>query len=172
MSNVIRFDLMSFRQECAADVEVNVLKNLLNHFRRHHPDVAWPARARNELLRKAQMAIRLGYLEEAGSMIAAAGMAAMRDAACLNLIGVIYERQQKWKLAKRYYGKAMRADPQFWASQQNMRRIYELYTLGQSRDWIALGDEQRNLTRLLLAREQNASRPQNRDQPAPLKLRF
>jgi hypothetical protein len=79
--------------------------------------------------------IRLGRLDEAEAMVAS------EEAPCLNLLGVIHEMRGEWKLARKYYGKAIRTDRQFEPAQQNMRRFYELYTFGRCREPVALGDE-------------------------------
>ena len=99
-------------------------------------------------------AIRLGFPQQAMSMLESAGAAALRDASCLNLMGVIQERLGRWDLARRYYGRAMRADGRYQPAQQNMRRWYELYTLGCSTERIAqLGDEKTALAELLRSRD-------------------
>jgi len=88
-------------------------------------------------------------------MILRIGDATLRDAACLNLRGVIEESRQEWKSARRWYGKAIRVDRSHPAAQQNMRRIYELYTFGWSKQPVALGDERRAFFELMKAREQS-----------------
>src|SRR4051812_320845 len=97
---------------------------------------------RSALTQDVCTAIRLGFPEQAMSLLESAGAAAQRDASCLNLMGVIHERLGRWDLARRFYGRAMRADGRYQPAQQNMRRWYELYTLGCSTERIAqLGDE-------------------------------
>jgi hypothetical protein len=78
-----------------------------------------------------------------------AGAGAAGDAACLNLLGVVCEARGQWDLAKRYYGRAIRADRQFDPAQQNMRRLYELTTFGSSARVVQVGDA---LTDLWLVR--------------------
>lgn len=58
-----------------------------------------------------------------------------------NLLGIVYEAQRKWRLARKCYGKAMRADKRYEPAQLNMKRIYELYTFGRSKQHVVLGDE-------------------------------
>jgi hypothetical protein len=86
-------------------------------------------------LTKVCTTIRLGRLDEAEAMVAS------HDAPSLNLLGVIHEIRGEWKLARKYYGKAIRTDQRFEPAQQNMRRFYELHTFGHSREPVALGDE-------------------------------
>ena len=58
-----------------------------------------------------------------------------------NLLGVLYEVQRNWRLARKCYGKAISADKSYEPAQANMRRIYELYTFGRSTQAVLLGDE-------------------------------
>jgi hypothetical protein len=58
-----------------------------------------------------------------------------------NLLGVLYEVQLKWRLARKCYGKAMRANKAYQPAQVNMRRLYELNTFGHSALSVMLGDE-------------------------------
>src|SRR5208282_5413328 len=58
-----------------------------------------------------------------------------------NLLGVLYEAQRQWRLARKCYGKAIAADKHYDPAQRNMRRIYELYTFGKSEQGVVLGDE-------------------------------
>jgi DNA-binding response OmpR family regulator len=58
-----------------------------------------------------------------------------------NLLGVLYEAQRKWRLARKCYGKAVAADGYYDAAQANMRRLYELQAYGRSTQPVVLGDE-------------------------------
>jgi hypothetical protein len=62
------------------------------------------------------------------------------DAVCLNLRGIICQARGEWKQARRFFGKAMRADRGFVPARQNMRRLYELDTFGATRLPVALVD--------------------------------
>jgi hypothetical protein len=108
---------------------------------------------RAELLQQIRTAIRLGLPDEAEAMIEHIGAFALNDAECLNLRGVICEARGAWKNARRWYGRAIRANRSHAAAQQNMLRIYELNTFGRSKQPIALGDERPALTELLDARD-------------------
>jgi hypothetical protein len=55
------------------------------------------------------------------------------DAACLNLRGVVCEARGQWARARRFYGKAVRADRGYLPAEQNVRRCYELETFGKTR---------------------------------------
>lgn len=118
--------------------------------------LAEPAK-REQLLSEVRTAIRLGLFEEATTMLARFGDVAMSDADCLNLLGVIDEARCSWKSARRWYGKAIRRDRSHAAAQQNMRRIYELHTFGESKQPTALGDERPALCQLLNERERSSA---------------
>lgn len=64
----------------------------------------------------------------------------MASAEYYNLLGVLYEAQHQWRLARKCYGKAIDADKQFDAAQANMRRLYELQKYGRSAQGVRLGD--------------------------------
>lgn len=74
------------------------------------------ANERYQLLTEIRTAIRLGLLDEAATGIASMGRSSLRDADCLNLLGVIDESRHAWKSARRWYGKAIRVDPTTFAS--------------------------------------------------------
>jgi len=58
-----------------------------------------------------------------------------------NLGGVLFEMQEDYDRAKRYYGQAIRLNRNHEAAQQNMRRIYELFQFGSSKEPFHLGEE-------------------------------
>lgn len=96
-----------------------------------------------ELLRACR-AIRLADYDTAESALAAS-VSIWPDvehyAAYLNLLGVIREARHEWRDARYWYRRAVAADKRYEPTQQNLRRIYELYTFGKSREPFALGDE-------------------------------
>lgn len=108
---------------------------------------------RGQMLRDVCLAIRLGCLDEALLMLRRADGRAIHEAAHQNLMGVIHEARHEWKLARKCYGNAMRADRRYWPAQQNLRRLYELHTFGHCIDCIALGDESPALMQLLRLRD-------------------
>lgn len=93
---------------------------------------------RNSAALMASAAICQGELVLAETTILAGGDAALCDASCLNLLGVIAEKRHDWKLARRMYGRSIRADRRFEPAQQNMRRWFELFTFGRSSEPVAL----------------------------------
>ncbi|MGC4030941.1 MAG: response regulator [Tepidisphaeraceae bacterium] len=95
----------------------------------------------SDVLDRVRVALRATDVPAAESLLIRAADLGQHDAAYFNLIGVIYEIRHRWTLAKKFYGKAMKADRDYVPAQQNMRRIYELYTFGRSGEPVALGDD-------------------------------
>jgi DNA-binding response OmpR family regulator len=93
------------------------------------------------VLDRVRRALRLASYADAETLLMRAADLAHKDAAYFNLLGVLYEAQRKWRLAKKFYGKAIAADKRYEPSQLNMRRIYELETFGRSHEAVRLGDE-------------------------------
>jgi DNA-binding response OmpR family regulator len=91
---------------------------------------------------RIRRALRLADFANAESLLAkVADRPAKHTAEYFNLLGVLYEAQHKWRLARKCYGKAMRANKGFQPAQANMRRLYELHTFGHSTQGVMLGDE-------------------------------
>ena len=57
----------------------------------------------------------------------------------LNLAGVMIEMRDDYDRAKKYYGAAIKQDSNYAPAQQNMRRIFELFHFGTSREPYHLG---------------------------------
>lgn len=93
------------------------------------------------VLDRIRKALRLAQFTDAETLLMKVADLALNDAAYFNLLGVLYEARHQWHLARKLYGKAIRADKRYEPAQTNMRRIYELHTFGKARDPISLGDE-------------------------------
>ncbi|HEY7088889.1 MAG TPA: response regulator [Tepidisphaeraceae bacterium] len=93
------------------------------------------------VLQRVRKALRASDVAGAEALLMKAADLSQHDSAYFNLLGVIYETRRQWRLAKKFYGKAMRSSHSYSPAEQNMRRIYELYTFGRSRQSVALGDE-------------------------------
>jgi FixJ family two-component response regulator len=52
----------------------------------------------------------------------------------LNLAGVMFEMREEFDQARRYYGRAIKVSKDFEPAQANMRRIYELFHFGSSKE--------------------------------------
>ena len=100
-----------------------------------------PTTFRGASVQDACIAIRLGCFDEAKALLRQIAGQHGRDAAWLNLMGVACEARSDWRGAKRFYGKAMRADRSFVPAEQNMRRWFELFTFGRTNLAVALGDD-------------------------------
>jgi CheY-like chemotaxis protein len=92
-------------------------------------------------------------------LMRAADLSAGREAPYFNLLGVLYEIQRNWRLAKKFYQKAMRADRAYGPAETNVRRIYELESFGRTVHAIALGDEKPPTALEQLLHERHPERP-------------
>ncbi len=99
-----------------------------------------PDHQRLSTLRGALDAIIEGRWDDAEAMLVEDRPIAMNDAAFLNLLGIVHQAKGQWKEARRYYGKAMTADPHYAPAEQNLRRVYELHTFGRTDLEISLID--------------------------------
>ena len=114
------------------------------------------------VMKRVRDALRASDIGGAESLLMKAADLAQHDAAYFNLIGVIYETRRQWRLARKFYGKAMRTDGKYAPAEQNMRRIYELYTFGRSSEPVALGDESPEATSALKELQREHKRKQQR----------
>lgn len=97
------------------------------------------------VLDRVRRALRLGQYIDAQTLLMKAADLGDKDASYFNLLGVLYETQHEYALARRFYGKAISSNRHYEPAQQNMRRIYELHQFGRSKQPVALGDEMENL---------------------------
>jgi tetratricopeptide (TPR) repeat protein len=96
----------------------------------------------DQVLDRIRKTLRLAdYPTAEALLMKAADRKDKQSAEYFNLLGVLYEAQHKWRLARKCYDKAIAVDKHFAAAQANMRRLHELYTLGHSSQAIMLGDE-------------------------------
>ena len=94
------------------------------------------------VLARVRAALRADDLATAETLLMhLTDLAPGRGAAYFNLLGVLYEVQRNWRLANRFYTKALREDRKYAPAEQNVRRVYELETLGRTEQGPALGDE-------------------------------
>jgi CheY-like chemotaxis protein len=106
------------------------------------------------VLGRVRKALRVEDVTSAESLLMrAAGLSSGREAPYFNLLGVLYEIQRNWRLAKKFYGKAARADRKYAPAETNLRRIYELETFGRTKVPITLGDERQQSALEQLLRE-------------------
>jgi DNA-binding NtrC family response regulator len=57
-----------------------------------------------------------------------------------NLLGVLFEMKHEYGVAKKCYGRALSIDSRYEPAQQNMRRLFELFQFGSSKEPFNLGD--------------------------------
>ena len=93
-------------------------------------------------LAHVRRSLRLMDLDDAEAALAAAITSRGRQAAAhLNLLGVLYESQHRWRLARRFYGKAIDADPDYQPAKTNFLRVEQSHRTGRSDLRVCLGDE-------------------------------
>jgi DNA-binding response OmpR family regulator len=94
------------------------------------------------VLSRIRKLLRLAEYETAMSLLMkAADRKDQQSAEYFNLLGVLYEAQGKWRLARKCYDKAMTADENYAPARANLRRLQELRRFGRSSQAICLGDE-------------------------------
>jgi DNA-binding response OmpR family regulator len=95
-----------------------------------------------QVLERIRRSLRSAEFSGAEALLMkAADRRIQHSAEYFNLLGVLYEAQRNWRLARKCYGKAVAADKQYAPAQTNIRRLYELHTFGRTAEPIALGDE-------------------------------
>jgi len=94
------------------------------------------------VLDRIRRALATADLAEAETLLETAAKQRNQHAAeYFNLLGVLYETQRKWRLARKCYGRAMATDHEHEPAQLNMRRLYELHTFGKSSQPVVLEDD-------------------------------
>jgi DNA-binding NtrC family response regulator len=88
----------------------------------------------------AKRQINLRQFTEAREQIAKALELRTDSEEVFNLAGVLFEMLEDYDRAKRYYGQAIRLNKNYEPAQQNMRRIYELFQFGSSKEPFNLGE--------------------------------
>ncbi|MGD0463625.1 MAG: response regulator [Tepidisphaeraceae bacterium] len=94
------------------------------------------------VLTRIRKLLRLAEYETAMSLLMnAADRNDQQSAEYFNLLGVLYEAQRKWRLARKCYSKALGTDDNYQPARANLRRLLELQRYGRSSQAIVLGDE-------------------------------
>ena len=91
-------------------------------------------------VRAAKRLINLRQFNQAREQIAKALELRADSEEVFNLGGVLFEMLEDYDRAKRYYGQAIRLNKNYEPAQQNMRRIYELFQFGSSKEPFSLGE--------------------------------
>ena len=92
------------------------------------------------LVQAAKRSINLRQFTGAREHIAKALEIRTDSEEVFNLGGVLFEMLEDYDRAKRYYGQAIRLNKNYEPAQQNMRRIYELFQFGSSKEPFNLGE--------------------------------
>jgi DNA-binding NtrC family response regulator len=93
------------------------------------------------VLSRARKALRLAQYADAETLLMKAADLAQKDAPYYNLLGVIYESQRQWRLAARFYNKAIAVNSRYEPAQRNLWRLQDLKRTGKTREAPVLGDE-------------------------------
>jgi len=105
-------------------------------------NVTVDATAYEQVLNRIRKTLRMAdYPNAEALLMKAADQKDNQSAAYFNLLGVLYEAQHRWRLARKCYGKALDADEGYVPAKANMRRLAELQSYGHSAQAILLGDE-------------------------------
>ena len=92
-----------------------------------------------DCVREAQRCINLQRFEQASEKINAALELDGDSAEAHNLRGILHEIGGNYDAARKSYGQAIRLDSHHEAAQQNMRRLFELFNFGGSKEALHLG---------------------------------
>ena len=93
------------------------------------------------VLDQIRRALHAADFTQAESLLETAAQRRNQQAAeYFNLLGILYEAQRKWRLARKCYGRAISTDGKYSPSQMNMRRLYELHTFGKSSQPVILDE--------------------------------
>jgi DNA-binding response OmpR family regulator len=106
-----------------------------------HPTTE-PAANYEQVLMRIRKAMRTDDFANAETLLSqAAARQQNHSAQYFNLLGILYEVQQKWRLARKCYTRAIREDANFEPARINLQRLYELTTFGRTTQVVARGDE-------------------------------
>ena len=96
----------------------------------------------DETLLLIHEALRTGEMKTVEALLLRAGsIAPDDDAEFFNLAGIFHEASGRSRVARKFYGRAIRVNPNYEPAQQNMRRLFEFDRFGHSDIPAALGDE-------------------------------
>jgi CheY-like chemotaxis protein len=95
----------------------------------------------DRVLERIRIALHAADLDSAQTLLETAAECRNQQAAeYFNLLGVLYEAQRRWRVARKCYGRAIATDGKYQPAQSNMRRLYELHTFGKSSQPVELGE--------------------------------
>ena len=131
--NAMKLGAIDFLQKPLTPDQLRAV--VLDVLNRHASDGREPEEAHDfdYYLRSAKRAINLRDFNVAKRNLVKALELNRDSPQALNLAGVMLEMREEYDQAKRYYGQAIKMDKHFEPAQANMRRIYELFHFGTSR---------------------------------------
>ena len=94
-----------------------------------------------DCVREAKRLINLQQFEAASEKIDAALRLDGVSPEAHNLRGILHEIAGDYDAARKSYGQAIRLDSRHEAAQQNMRRLFDLFNFGNSREALHLGEK-------------------------------
>ena len=95
-----------------------------------------------KVLDRIRKSLRLADVTNAETLLMkAADRRGHHSAEYFNLLGVLYETQHKWRLARKCYNKAIDGDQHYEQAKSNLRRLMEVQKNGRTLQPILLGDE-------------------------------
>jgi DNA-binding response OmpR family regulator len=106
------------------------------------------------VLYRARQALRMANYTDAESLIMKAADLAHRDAPYFNLLGALYETQREFRMAKRFYTRALKINARYEPAAKNLRRLGDIKRTGQADSAPILGDEMDVLYARLPVREE------------------
>jgi FixJ family two-component response regulator len=137
--NAMKLGAIDFLQKpILPDQLRNIVKDILV---RHEPEESNETRDFDYYLRCAKRAINLRDFAAAKRDLVKALDMNPSSPSAFNLVGVMLEMREEYEQAKRYYGQAIKIDKHFEPAQQNMRRIFELFRFGSSKEPINIDNE-------------------------------
>ena len=119
----------------------NVVKEV---FERHAPPLSPQERKRDDFFTHVFAAKRLINLQDfagAKAHLIRALEINPQSPEVLNLTGVFLEMREEYENARKHYGRAIALDGNYEPAQQNMRRIFELFNFGSSKEPFNFGNK-------------------------------
>lgn len=95
-----------------------------------------------QVVDRIRKSLRMAEFADAEALLMkAADRREQHTAEYFNLLGVLYETQKKWRLARKCYGRAIDANAKYEPARANMRRLNDLQSEGRTTQAVVLGDE-------------------------------
>jgi FixJ family two-component response regulator len=133
--NAMKFGAIDFLQKpITPDQLRTIVKDVLVRHAIEDRKGAEPAHDFEYFLRCAKRAINLRDFCAARANLISALELNPDSPQALNLAGVMFEMREEFEQARRYYGRAIKVNSDFEPAQSNMRRIYELFHFGSSKE--------------------------------------